>query len=152
MNLNELSPDFSLKDQNGKAHSLSEYKGKWVLLYFYPRDFTPGCTTEACGIRDNFDEYKKKGIVVLGVSSDSVESHKKFAAKHELPFTLLSDENKKVIKMYGVEKEKNIFGKKVMGVSRTSYLINPKGEIAKIYKNVKPPIHASQVLEDVSKF
>jgi len=150
MELNKKAPDFSLKDQNGDKHSLSDYKGKWILLYFYPHDDTPGCTTEACGIRNNYKEYKKEGIVVLGVSVDSVESHKKFEKKYKLPFTLLSDEAKKVLQMYGVWKEKNIFGKKVEGTVRTSFLINKKGIIKKIYKKVSPVGHAEEVLSDVS--
>ncbi len=147
--INTKAPDFALPDQNGNKHSLSDYLGKWVLLYFYPKDDTPGCIKEACGIRDAFGDYKKAGITVFGVSGDSVESHKKFENKYSLPFTLLSDEKSKVLKLYGVWQEKNSFGKKRKGIVRTSFLINPKGKIAKVYKNVKPESHAQQVLDDL---
>ncbi len=137
---NDTAPDFSLFDQKGEMHSLSDYKGKWVLVYFYPKDFTSGCTTEACSIRDNWDEFKKKRVVVLGISKDSVESHRKFANKYMLPFTLLSDHDKKVLKQYGSwQNNKTI---------RMSYLINPEGEIAKVYPKVDPEKHAKQILED----
>lgn len=146
------APDFSLPDQDGKTHKLSQYKGKWVLLYFYPKDDTPGCTIEACTIRDQFKDFKKIKAVVLGVSKDSVESHRKFADAYDLPFTLLSDEDKKVIKKYGVWGEKNMMGRKYMGVKRMSFLITPAGKIAKVYPNVKPPKHAGEVLEDIKNF
>lgn len=140
---NTKAPDFKLSDQNGKVHSLSDYKGKWVLIYFYPKDFTSGCTTEACIIRDSWSEFSKNGIVVLGISKDSVESHKKFAKEHKLPFTLLADSEKKVLKMYGSwQKNKTI---------RMSYLVNPDGKIAKVYPKVYPKIHAKQILDDYSK-
>ncbi|MDO8565507.1 MAG: thioredoxin-dependent thiol peroxidase [bacterium] len=144
------APDFTLPDQDGKTHKLSQYKGKWVLLYFYPKDDTPGCTIEACTIRDQFQDFKKIKAVVLGVSKDSVESHRKFADAYKLPFTLLSDEDKKVIKKYGVWGEKNMMGRKYMGVKRMSYLIGPDGKIKKVYENVKPPKHASEVLKDLN--
>lgn len=149
---NTKAPNFTLPDQNGKDHSLSDYVGEWVLLYFYPKDDTPGCTTEACGIRDSISEYEKTGITVLGVSKDSVKSHKKFEEKYDLPFTLLSDEEKKVLNLYGVWQEKNSFGNMIMGTVRTSFLINPEGKIEKVYKNVKPKIHAQQVLDDLKTF
>ncbi|MBI2029776.1 peroxiredoxin [Candidatus Gottesmanbacteria bacterium] len=139
---NTNAPDFSLPDQNGKLHSLHDYKGKWVLVYFYPKDFTSGCTTEACSIRDNWEEFRNKGIVVLGISKDSVESHKKFASEHKLPFTLLSDVDKKVLKQYGAWQGKTL---------RISYLINPQGKIAKVYPKVDPKVHVKQILEDKSK-
>jgi thioredoxin-dependent peroxiredoxin len=144
----QKAPKFRLKDQNDEEHTLSDYLGKWVLLYFYPKDDTPGCTKEACGIRDNFAEYKKAGITVLGVSKDSVKSHKKFEKKYELPFTLLSDENKDVLKKYGVWQKKKMMGKEYMGTVRISFLINPEGKITKIYPKVKPEIHAKEVLAD----
>ncbi len=147
----DKAPAFSLPDQDGKMHKLSDYKGSWLLVYFYPRDFTPGCVKEACTIRDVYDEYKKQGVTVLGISTDTVESHKKMENKHSLPFTLLADEEKKTVKDYGVYKEKNMFGRSVFGTKRTSFLIDPKGKIEKIYLNVKPAEHASEVLADVKE-
>lgn len=143
------APEFALSDQDGKEHSLAEYKGSWILLYFYPKDDTPGCTIEACTIRDQFKDFKKIGAVVLGVSTDSVSSHKKFATKFELPFTLLADVNKEVVGAYGVFGEKKMMGRTYMGVRRTSFLINPKGEIAKVYEKVKPEMHAAEVIADL---
>ena len=143
------APDFSLPDQDGKVHKLSDYKGKWVLLYFYPKDDTPGCTIEACTIRDQFKDFKKIKAVVLGVSKDSVKSHKKFADAYDLPFTLLSDESKKVLNKYGVWGEKNMMGRKYMGTKRTSFIIGPDGKVKKVYQSVKPPKHASEVLKDL---
>ncbi|HET9641578.1 MAG TPA: thioredoxin-dependent thiol peroxidase [Candidatus Paceibacterota bacterium] len=145
----ELAPDFSLPDQNGKTHSLSDYRGSWVLLYFYPKDDTPGCTIEACAIRDQFDYFKTADAVILGVSTDSVESHKRFAEKYSLPFTLLSDVNKEVVGRYGVFGEKKFMGKTYMGTKRTSFLINPEGKIERVYENVKPEIHADEVARDL---
>lgn len=147
--INTKAPDFSLLDQSGKTHKLSGYKGKWVLLYFYPKDDTPGCTKEACVLRDSLPDFKKLKAVVLGISKDSVESHKKFAKKYGLPFTLLSDEDKQVIKKYGVWGKKSMMGKSYMGVRRTSFLISPVGKIVKVYKDVKPDKHAAEVLEDL---
>lgn len=141
------APKVVLPDQNGKTHRLSDYQGKWVLLYFYPKDDTPGCTKEACAIRDSFPDFKKLNIRVLGVSVDSVASHKKFAEKYELPFTLLADEKKEVVKRYGVWQKKKFAGRTYDGTVRTSFLIDPKGTIAKIYRNVKPEIHAEEVLK-----
>jgi len=146
----DKAPNFKLNDQNENEHSLADYLKSWVLLYFYPKDDTPGCTKEACEIRDSFSEYKTAGITVLGVSVDSIESHKKFEKKYSLPFTLLADEDKKVVKMYGVWRQKNSFGIKKIGTVRTSFLINPEGKIAKIYESVKPELHAEQVLKDVA--
>lgn len=148
----QLAPDFTLPDGNGKMHNLSDYKGKWVLLYFYPKDDTPGCTKEACGIRDDFFGFEKLNAAVLGVSADSPESHKKFALKYKLPFVLLSDEKKEIIKKYGVLGEKKIMGRKFIGIKRTSFLINPKGKILKVYKNVDPKIHSKEVLNDLKEF
>ncbi len=151
LKLNQKAPDFKLPDQNGKEHKLSDCAGKWVLLYFYPKDDTPGCTKEACGIRDNFPAFKKMKAVVLGVSADSSASHVKFADKYKLPFTLLSDEKKEVLEKYGVWGKKKFMGREYMGISRTSFLINPLGKIAKIYENVKPEIHAEEVLKDLEE-
>lgn len=148
---NMKAPAFSLKDQTGKNHKLSDYKGKWILLYFYPKDNTPGCTTEACEFKSSYLDLSKAGAVVLGVSADSVESHSKFADKYKLPFPVLADTEKKVLDQYGAWKKKSMFGKTFMGIKRMSFLIDPQGNIAKIYKTVKPAEHAKQVLEDVKK-
>lgn len=143
------SPEFKLPDQDGKMHTLSDYKGKWVLLYFYPKDDTTGCTKEACGIRDGMPNFKKLKISVLGVSTDSVKSHKKFADKYKLPFTLLADEDKEVVKKYGVWGKKKFMGREYMGTYRTSFIIDPRGKITKIYENVVPATHAEEVLRDL---
>ena len=145
----EKAPAFTLPDQNGKEHALADYAGKWILLYFYPKDDTPGCTIEACTIRDQFKDFKKIGAAVLGVSTDSVASHKKFAATYELPFTLLADVNKEVVGAYGVFGEKKMMGRTYMGVRRTSFLIDPLGKVAKVYEKVKPEGHAGQVIADL---
>lgn len=151
LKVGEKAADFSLSDQKGKKHKLSDYQGSWVFLYFYPRDFTPGCTKEACGIRDNFAQFRKAKVQVLGVSTDAVASHKKFAQKYNLPFTLLADEDKEVVRLYGVWQKKNFLGREFFGIKRTSFLIDPEGKISKIYPNVKPTVHAEQVLEDLSQ-
>ena len=142
------APDFILPDQDGKMHSLKSYRGRWVLLYFYPKDFTGGCTKEACGIRDEFRNFEKSKIVVLGISVDSVESHKKFRKKYGLPFTLLSDEDKKVTGAYGVWAKKSFMGRSYMGTLRQSFLIDPQGKIVTVYEKVKPETHAKEVLAD----
>jgi len=147
----QKAPDFTLADQDGKKHKLSLLKGKKVLLYFYPKDNTSGCTKEACSIRDVYGEFKKAGIVVLGVSTDTVESHKRFSKKYHLPFTILADEKKEVVKKYGVWGEKKFMGKTYMGTKRASFLIDARGLIKKIYENVKPEKHADEVLEDTGK-
>lgn len=146
------APEFKLPDQDGKMHSLKEYLGQWVLLYFYPKDDTPGCTTEACGLRDNLPKFKKLKAQVFGVSTDSVKSHRKFADKFELPFTLLSDENKELVKAYDVYKPKKFMGREFLGTMRESFLIDPKGKIAKVYEGVKPAVHADEVLKDLGEF
>lgn len=143
------APNFSLLNQDGQVHSLADYAGQIVLLYFYPKDMTSGCTTEAQGFRDLAKEYKKAGIVVLGVSIDSVTSHKKFCEKESLDFTLLSDEDKKVVEKYGVWKEKSMYGKKYMGIMRESFLIGKDGRILKHYQKVDPIEHPTEVLGDV---
>lgn len=150
--INQIAPDFTLPDQEGNKHKLSDYKGQWVLIYFYPKDDTPGCTTEACTLRDNFPSFKKLKIKVIGVSVDAVASHKKFADKYKLPFTLLADEDKKVVEKYGVWQEKSMYGRKYMGTVRNSYLVNPLGKIVKIYEKVKPAVHAEEVLADMKEF
>lgn len=144
-----LAPDFTLLDQDGVAHTLSEYQGKRVLLYFYPKDDTPGCTKEACMLRDALPDFTKLDAVVFGVSADSVKSHKKFAEKYGLPFTLLADENKEVVNAYGVWGKKKMMGREYDGIFRTSFLIAPTGTIEKVYENVKPEVHAAEVLRDL---
>ncbi len=143
------APDFSLQDQNGDTHTIAQYKGKKILLYFYPKDDTPGCTTEACSFRDNYEELQKAGLVVLGVSKDNVKSHKKFADKYELPFPLLADGDTEVCKAYGVWKLKKFMGREYMGVDRMSFLIDEEGKIAKVYEEVKPKEHVGEVKESL---
>ncbi len=140
---------FTLPDQDGQEHSLKEYLGKWVVLYFYPKDDTPGCTAEACSFRDGYAALKRQGIVVLGVSADPVKKHKKFAEKYSLPFLLLADEEKKVVELYGVWNKKRFMGREYMGITRTTFLIDPEGRIAKIYEQVTPDKHADEILADV---
>jgi len=147
--LGAKAPGFNLPDQDGKMHDLKDYAGQWVLLYFYPKDDTPGCTIEACAIRDNFPKFKKMKAVVLGVSADPVKKHAKFAEKYDLPFTLLSDEKHALLDAYGVWAKKKFMGREYMGILRNSYLINPEGKIAKIYEGVKPKDHAEEVLQDL---
>lgn len=146
------APEFALPDQDGKEHRLSDYRGTWVLLYFYPKDDTPGCTIEACNFRDQFKDFGEIGAVVLGVSTDSIESHKRFAKKFDLPFTLLADPTKEVVGPYGVFGEKKFMGKTYMGTKRTSFLIDPEGNIRKVYENVKPEVHAAEVIADLKEF
>ena len=143
------APDFTLPDQNGEMHSLSDYKGKKVVLYFYPKDNTPGCTKQACSFGELMPQFKEKGAVILGVSKDSVASHKKFQEKFGLPFTLLSDTERTVIEAYDVWKEKKNYGKVTMGVVRTTYLIDEKGKIIKAFGNVKAADNPAQMLEEV---
>lgn len=143
--------DFSLKDQYGKQHSLSHYRGKWVILYFYPKDDTPGCTKEACGFRDGIEEIKKLGAVVLGISADSVLSHQKFAKKYQLNFPILSDEQKEVIKVYAAWGKKKFMGKEYEGILRITYLINPQGEVVKKYEKVKPENHPDEIIRDLKE-
>ncbi len=143
---NTKAPDFSLVDQNGKQHQLSDYHGKNIVLYFYPKDDTSGCTTEACAFRDDYDEYKKAGVEIIGVSPDPQKSHEKFATKYDLPFTLLADMDHVVCEAYGVWGKKQMYGKEYFGVLRTTYLINEEGIIIKVFKNVKPNGHSGEVL------
>ena len=140
------APDFSLSDETGKVQKLSDYKGKNMILYFYPKDDTPGCTTEACNFRDDYSEYEKAGVVILGVSADSVQSHAKFKAKYHLPFSLLADTDHKVCELYGVWALKKMMGREYEGVLRTSYLIGPDGMIKKVFAEVKPAGHSQEVL------
>ncbi len=144
------APAFRLQDQHGQTHTPADYAGRCVVLYFYPKDDTPGCTTEACGFRDHEAALKKAGAVVLGVSPDDEESHGKFAAKFSLGFPLLADQDAKVAQKYGVWQEKNMYGRKYMGVARTTYLIGPDGKVAHRWDKVKPKDHADQVLAAVT--
>jgi peroxiredoxin Q/BCP len=145
------APDFKLKDQNGMPHRLQEYLGKPVVLYFYPKDDTPGCTKEACSFRDAFAEYKEAGVVVLGVSPDDSESHRKFATKYNLPFTLLADEGHQVAELYGVWGKKKRFGREYEGIHRTTFLINESGIIQQVFEDVKPENHSQEVLAALQK-
>ena len=140
--------NFSLPDQNGEVHRLSDYRGQFVVLYFYPKDDTPGCTVEACSFRDNQKKFSDNGIVILGVSKDTVLSHKKFAQKHNLRFTIFSDVEKKVIKKYEAWGSKKFMGKTFEGILRKTYLIDKEGNIAKVYDKVNPLIHADEILKD----
>lgn len=142
------APTFNLPASNGKNVSLEEFKGKKnVVLYFYPKDDTPGCTVEACGFRDRIKDIEKQGAVVLGVSPDYVASHQKFIEKFKLPFLLLSDENKKTCTDYGVWVEKSVYGKKYLGVARSTFIINKEGKIAKVFEKVTPQGHDAEILE-----
>lgn len=145
----DTAPDFALPGNDGKEHRLHDYQGSWVLLYFYPKDNTPGCTTEAEMFRDVYTDFKKRGAVVLGVSTDSVASHERFAQKLELPFVLLADEARKVVDLYGVWGEKQFMGKTYTGVLRHSFLIRPDGTLAQVYTAVKPKTHPTEVLTDM---
>lgn len=140
---------FTLPDQDQKIHSLKDYLGKWVVLYFYPKDDTPGCIKEACSFRDNFKKLQDLGIIILGVSKDSVSSHKKFAEKLSLNFPLLSDETAETIKAYKAWGKKKFMGKEYEGILRTTYLISPKGEIEKVYEKVDPINHADLILSNI---
>jgi peroxiredoxin Q/BCP len=147
LEVGQLAPDFSLYNQDEKKISLKDYLGKNVILYFYPKDDTSGCTKEACSFRDNIPKFSKADAVILGISPDSVKSHKKFSEKYKLPFNLLADEEKKVIEKYGVWKEKSMYGKKYMGVERTTFIIDEKRKIKKIFNKVKVDGHETEVLE-----
>lgn len=142
----DMAPDFSAATNGGGHISLAELKGRDVILYFYPKDDTPGCTKEACNIRDNFSEFEKRGAVVLGVSTDPVKSHDKFVEKFKLPFRLLADEDKKIVQAYGVWGEKSFMGRKYMGTLRVTFLIGGDGRIRKIWPSVKPDEHAKEIL------
>lgn len=151
LKIGDVAPDFLLLDQNGIEHTLGQYTslGKKVLIFFYPKDDTPGCTTEACSFRDNHAELAKGGLVVLGVSKDNVKSHKKFAEKYELNFPILSDESTEMIKSYDAWAPKKFMGREFLGVLRKSILINSDGKIEKIYEDVKPKDHTQDVMSDI---
>ena len=146
MEVNDRAPDFSLLDENGKNIALHDYQGRYVVLYFYPRADTPGCTVEACEFRDSERQLQQAGAVVLGVSPDPPKDLKKFQEKFHLPFSLLADTGRKVSEAYGVLKEKNMYGKKSIGIERTTFLIGPDGKIARVFAKVKPQGHAEEVL------
>ncbi|MBZ0184195.1 MAG: thioredoxin-dependent thiol peroxidase [Melioribacteraceae bacterium] len=145
------APAFTLPNADGKKVSLKDFNGQKIVLYFYPKDMTSGCTQEACDFRDAFPDFSKVNAVVLGVSPDPVKSHKKFADKHELPFELLSDENKEVVEKYGVWKEKSMYGKKYMGVERTTVIIDENGKVKKIFPKVKVNGHVEEVLQAIKE-
>ncbi|HQM55511.1 MAG TPA: thioredoxin-dependent thiol peroxidase [Anaerolineaceae bacterium] len=146
---NTQAPDFSLPDETGVIHTLSQYAGRNIILYFYPKDDTPGCTIEACNFRDDYSAYENSQVVILGVSPDSPKSHARFKDKYHLPFSLLSDEEHKVLEMYGVWGKKKMFGKEYHGVLRTTYLIGKDGKIIKVFKNVKPAGHSAEILANL---
>ena len=148
VNEGDQAPNFSLKADDGKKVSLSDFKGKKIILYFYPRDGTPGCTTEAIEFKNLARDFKKENVIIIGISNDSIQSHKKFKEKYDLPFTLLSDPESKVLNQYDVWKEKNLYGKKFMGTERTTFIIDEKGIVKKVYRKVKPKGHAQICLID----
>jgi peroxiredoxin Q/BCP len=146
------APSFSLPDQNGTIHNLSDYKGKWVVVYFYPKDDTPGCTKEACSFRDQSEELVELGVAVVGISKDTVVSHKKFETKYTLNFPILADPEHKVIEAYGAWGPKKFMGREFLGTHRNTYVINPDGEIVKEYKDVNPAGHTADVINDLHAF
>jgi len=146
LEINDKAPSFSLLSTEGKEISLEDFKGKKVVLYFYPKDDTPGCTKEACSFRDNLARVKKKGAVVLGISADGMKSHQKFTGKYDLNFPLLSDESKEVIKAYGVWKKKSFMGKSYMGIERATFIIDEQGKIIHIFPKIKVEGHVDEIL------
>jgi peroxiredoxin Q/BCP len=142
-----LAPDFNLLDENENPHQLSGYQGVPVVLYFYPKDDTPGCTKEACGFRDGYSAYEEAGVTILGVSPDTPQKHLKFKTKYQLPFTLLADPDHEVCELYGVWGRKKFMGREYDGVFRTTYIINAEGEIADVFENVKPANHSTEILQ-----
>jgi len=149
--IGDNAPDFTLPDQDGNNHTLSDYKGSPVVLYFYPKDHTSGCTKEACGFRDDYSAYQEAGVTILGVSPDSSRTHTNFIAKHELPFTLLADTDREVLRLYSAWGLKKMYGREYEGVLRTTYLIGADGKIAKIYQKVKPAAHSAEILADLEQ-
>jgi peroxiredoxin Q/BCP len=146
MQVNDKAPDFTTVDENGKEVSLKDFRGKAVVLFFYPKADTPGCTKEACGFRDAYKQIQKTGAVVLGISADSSDKQKKFQDKYDLPYTLLADTDKKICNAFGVIKDKNMYGKIFKGIARTTFVIAPDGKIQHIFNNVKAEGHADEVL------
>ena len=151
LKIGQKAPDFTVLNDAGEKVKLSELKGKKVVLYFYPKDDTPGCTVEACAFRDGIEEIKKRGAIVLGVSIDSVESHKKFKSKFDLNFPLLADTEKKLAEAYGTWKEKSMYGKKYMGIERTTFIIDEQGKISHVFPKVKVQDHYDEVLEGLEE-
>lgn len=149
MQIGNLAPDFALMGSDGKEHKLTDYRGKKVILYFYPKDNTPGCTTEACDFRDNINQINNLNSVVLGISKDNLSSHNKFIEKFNLPFVLLSDEDKVVCELYDVIKEKNMYGKKVLGIERSTFIIDENGKLVKEFRKVKVKGHIEEVLSSL---
>jgi peroxiredoxin Q/BCP len=149
MNVGDKAPDFTLTDQYGQDHSLSDFTGSRVVLYFYPKDNTPGCTRQACAFAASYEGFKSRGIKVIGISRDSVDSHRRFAEKHDLPFTLLADPGLQAIQAYGVWQEKKLYGRSSMGVVRTTFIISPDGFIEKIMPKVKPDTNAAEILAEL---
>jgi peroxiredoxin Q/BCP len=149
LSVGDKAPAFSTKDQDGKTVKLSDFKGRKAVLYFYPKDDTPGCTKEACSFRDAWSQLKRRQVAVLGVSVDDEKSHRKFADKFSLPFTLLADTDKSIVKAYGAWGEKNMYGRKYMGTRRVTYLIDEKGKVAAVWPKVKPEGHAEEILAAV---
>jgi len=147
LEVGDRAPAFKLKNQDGEIISLSDLKGKPVVLYFYPKDDTSGCTKEACNFRDEFPKFGKLNAEIIGISADSVDSHKKFADKYKLPFNLLADEKKEIVEKYGVWKEKNMYGRKYMGIERTTFIIDANGKISKIFPKVKVDGHNQEVMD-----
>ncbi len=145
LNIGDKAPDFTLADQAGKTHKLSDYKGKRTLFYFYPKDNTPGCTVEACSLRDNIEDLRADGLEVVGVSADSVKSHEGFAKRHSLPFTLLSDPDRTMIEAWGVWAEKSMYGRKYMGITRASFVVGPDLTVEMIWPKVSPLKHVAEV-------
>jgi len=143
------APDFNLLDQHGKPHTLADYAGKWLVVYFYPKDDTPGCTTEACNFRDGREVLQQMGAEIIGISKDTVKSHAKFAAKHQLDFTLLADPEHAVIDAYGSWRPKKFMGREFIGIHRDTYLINPDGDIVKKYEGVDPKTHIGDIIKDL---
>jgi thioredoxin-dependent peroxiredoxin len=141
------APEFTLQDENGEARKLSDFQGKPLILYFYPKDDTPGCTQEACNFRDDYSAYVQAGVTILGVSPDSPKSHTKFKAKFGLPFSLLADEDHQIANFYGVWGPKKFMGKSYEGILRTTFLIDSKGDVVKVFENVKPAEHSAEILE-----
>ena len=149
LNIGDKAPEFTLQDKEGREVSLSDFKGSKVVLYFYPKDNTPGCTRQACAFAGLYSEFEKKGVKVIGISRDSVNSHEKFASKYNLPFILLSDPDLAAIKSYGVWQEKKLYGKVSMGVVRTTFVIDEEGNIERIMPKVKPDTNASEILSEL---
>jgi peroxiredoxin Q/BCP len=144
-------PQFSLPDQDGKIHNIKDYKGKWVIIYFYPKDLTPGCTTEACNFQEALPDFNSIDAVIFGISKDSVKQHKKFANKYNLQFSLLSDENSDVCEQFGVWQKKSMYGKEYMGIARSTFIVNPAGKIVKVYPKVNVKEHHSEILNDLKE-